>query len=335
MPYPFLVPAPYKGKEWFGVIRRALLPMLFALAGTALATLGFVRGSADSSAAPLHVAGASIDLLVPDAEGMSPLRIQMLVEVPAGEREDDVVAGAIEETIASIPGAVPAARAGGVSAQFKAAGWVWEPGRMVWSYNDSGRPQDLTTNEVYEALLAATRTWNAAGAAFQFTGGYPTIAVPSLCGGLSNADQANTLGWWPAIGANVLARTCTVPANGPIASESDIQFDSSRNWTLDPEAVAIDFHSVSLHELGHVLGLGHSSTRNAVMYGSYSAGQLKRELETDDLAGIYDLYGAASPVPSSTATASPTPSPTSSPTPTTPPLPLAQTPLFVPGLSTN
>jgi hypothetical protein len=133
----------------------------------------------------------------------------------------------------------------------------------------------------------------------------------------------------------VLARTCTTPASGPFASESDIQFDASRKWTLDEEAIAIDFQSVALHELGHVLGLGHTAQSNAVMYGIYAPGALKRQLEADDLAGLYQLYGQATPTPSPTSTPSATSTPTPTATPAVPPLPLEQQPLFAPGLSAN
>lgn len=56
-----------------------------------------------------------------------------------------------------------------------------------------------------------------------------------------------------------------------------------------------DTFTVLLHELGHSLGLGHSSDSNAVMFASYSGA--RRTLSADDIAGIQAIYGAAQSVP--------------------------------------
>ena len=51
-----------------------------------------------------------------------------------------------------------------------------------------------------------------------------------------------------------------------------------------------DFQTVALHEMGHVLGLGHSGTGSAVMAPTVAAGVQKRVLQGDDLAGEKFLY---------------------------------------------
>ncbi|MDN6899852.1 matrixin family metalloprotease [Oenococcus sicerae] len=42
-----------------------------------------------------------------------------------------------------------------------------------------------------------------------------------------------------------------------------------------------------MHELGHALGLAHSSSRDSVMY---PIDQGKSELSSDDLAGLRAIY---------------------------------------------
>ncbi len=91
----------------------------------------------------------------------------------------------------------------------------------------------------------------------------------------------------------ILAFAYYPPSNGG-AIAGDMALDSSENWTIG--GTGIDLFSVVLHELGHSLGLGHSTDINAVMYPYYSSAI--SGLDADDIAGIQHIYGAAAvPLP--------------------------------------
>ncbi|GFP94132.1 metalloendoproteinase 1 [Phtheirospermum japonicum] len=72
--------------------------------------------------------------------------------------------------------------------------------------------------------------------------------------------------------------------------------DAAERWAVDfteeKSKEAVDLESVATHEIGHVLGLAHSSAKDAVMYPSLSPRTKKVELRKDDVEGIQALYGS-------------------------------------------
>ena len=71
-----------------------------------------------------------------------------------------------------------------------------------------------------------------------------------------------------------------------------MHFDADENWSIDkPNGDQIDLVSVATHEIGHILGLQHSTDVNAVMYPFLNFGMTKRELSHDDIDGMLALYG--------------------------------------------
>jgi hypothetical protein len=90
-------------------------------------------------------------------------------------------------------------------------------------------------------------------------------------------------------------------------SQVFLHFDGDERW-VDSTTQNVDLLTVAAHEIGHTLGLAHSSDPNALMYPSYSGPY--RTLGDDDIAGVQAVYGPAS---------APEPAPEAPPQDATPP----------------
>ena len=157
-------------------------------------------------------------------------------------------------------------------------------------------PPSISATDAQDELDVASRAWGlppcsaarfSIGAAFVMTGDGADDGV--------NEVIVHTTDWPTELEPGAVAHTVLYLAGTQIV-EADVHVNA-KDWTFAVGDVLgdLDLRSVLTHELGHVLGIGHSTDPRATMSAGLPPGIAARSLEDDDVAAVCALYPRSPP----------------------------------------
>lgn len=167
---------------------------------------------------------------------------------------------------------------------------AWNTDTLTYAFNAG--TNDVAGDDERQAVRRAFATWSAAvQIAFREvgTGDDPDILMAWTQANCGDTDMAG----------GVLAHADYPPGCGFYgnARPRPLHFDDQEHtWCIGSVADQFDVETIALHEIGHLLGLAHSSVGGAVMFPTVSANSTNRVLASDDQEGIRRLYPIRGPV---------------------------------------
>lgn len=165
----------------------------------------------------------------------------------------------------------------------------WPSLPMPFNIHNAAAP-GVSSTATFQAIRSAYQTWSSVSCSTFKSQDNGLVNMPA---GNQN-DHVNTHSFpssW-SYSQNALGVTLTIytPGTGKIL-DADVQYNPYRTWSTTGASSAIDIQAVVTHEIGHQLGLDHSSDPNATMYYATGAGNLgPRSLHSDDISGLCYLY---------------------------------------------
>lgn len=185
---------------------------------------------------------------------------------------------------------VPKSKKGDFTTNFVAVGTQWDH-RVITYFFQNGTP-DIINNDERQSIRNAFTYW-AAQTDLAFlevcTAAQADIVILWASG---NHGDGNDFDGTAPLGP-ILAHGYFPPPTAAGAMAGDIHFDEDETWTnavRNNGEQPIDLETVAAHEIGHSLGLNHTSATGSLMLANYTGSH--RFLGSDDIAGIQSIYEA-------------------------------------------
>ncbi|KDP45996.1 hypothetical protein JCGZ_11900 [Jatropha curcas] len=153
-----------------------------------------------------------------------------------------------------------------------------KPKWPVSKYNLTYGFEPSTPTEARGAVANAFETW-ATVTKFKFTS-VQDYKTADLKIGFYRGEHGDGL---PFDGPGGITAHAFAPQDGRF------HYDADEKYAVGAVQGAFDLKTVALHEIGHLLGLQHSSLQAAVMY-AYTSRGVTKDLTADDVQGIRALY---------------------------------------------
>jgi hypothetical protein len=178
-----------------------------------------------------------------------------------------------------------------------ACGFVQNPElqRVSWKHNIPVKLylHESVPTQAYDAIDRAVAEYNT-----NIGGGleYFKIVARGVSGDLNpQKDGYSMIYWfttWDVNRPTEQART-TIYWSGSDVFEADMRINAANftfNYGTGTTFAAVDLDSLVLHELGHVLGLAHTTAPGSAMHATLDEGQVRRDLGAVDLSDLKCEY---------------------------------------------
>lgn len=149
-----------------------------------------------------------------------------------------------------------------------------------------------STSAWENVILKAAQVW-----AQQTNINFALVTDPGTASGSGNYQQGDPnmpdirIAGYNFNNSSILAEAFQPPPANNYSIAGDIVFNTGQTFNL---GTTYDLFTVACHEIGHALGMMHSTvTSSAIMWASYTG--VKTALNSDDIAGIRDIYSSNNP----------------------------------------
>ena len=118
-------------------------------------------------------------------------------------------------------------------------------------------------------------------------------AVPPTDPCQADGSCTNKYKCWDHSDFTIALTTTTFSTKTGAIYDADIEVNAANNTVTLPESkrVEYDLQAIMTHEIGHFIGIAHSSDESAVMAPTYSPGSIaQRKLSADDVAAVCAIY---------------------------------------------